>query len=710
MRVKISVFRTDASQRRKCLKAMTDLSIAEGGCLLLARVGGVRHAATNSVDFSLVSRRRGIWAGLIVPLFALSLAIRAEPRRVLLLHSFGREFAPLNAFSERFRTELAQELGGRVDFHDVALESAREEGGPQEDALVSYLAALFPGDRLSLIVTIGGPAARFAQKHRQRVFPSIPMLISSVDQRHLENASLTDKNAIVAVANEPARLIDNILQLLPETTNIAIIVGSSPLEKFWAEEMRSQFQRFTNRLNFDWFSGLAFAEMQSRAAALPPRSAIFYALLAVDAEGVPQEEERALKAFHAVANAPLFGLHSTQMGQGIVGGPLMAIEELSRRTAQVAVRILRGEPAGSIKTAVQRPGQPVYDWRELRRWGISEARLPMGSVVQFRQATFWEMYKWRIVAVIALCLLEAFLLGLLIVNLVTRRRAQQSLRESEERLSLAAAAADIGVWMLDVAHDQVWATANWRRMFGFPPDAAIAFGAVLQRIHPDDRAVVKRALRLAIETRTDYASEFRIVRPDGARWMAFRGRVNSATGMDRVRVLGAAVDITERKQGEQATHELSGRLISAQEHERARLAKELHDGLSQDLALLAVELELSAQKPPASPGEASELMQEFSKRTKELSDEVHRLSHGLHPAKLEQLGLAAAIGGFCREVEAGGLISVKCVCRDVPRSLPPELALCYYRVTQEALQNVVKHSGAKNATVELSEGGRRTPS
>jgi len=94
-------------------------------------------------------------------------------------------------------------------------------------------------------------------------------------------------------------------------------------------------------------------------------------------------------------------------------------------------------------------------------------------------------------------------------------------------------------------------------------------------------------------------------------------------------------------------------------------------------------------------------MQEFSTQTKELSNEVHRLSHGLHPAKLEQLGLAAAIGGFCREVNAGRLISVTFECRDVPRSLPHELALCLYRVTQEALQNVVKHSGAKNATVEL---------
>jgi signal transduction histidine kinase len=165
------------------------------------------------------------------------------------------------------------------------------------------------------------------------------------------------------------------------------------------------------------------------------------------------------------------------------------------------------------------------------------------------------------------------------------------------------------------------------------------------------------------------------------------------------------VDITERKRAEQAAHELSGRLISAQEEERARLAKELHDGLSQNLALLAVELELFGQRPTGAVDEVSERMQEFSTRTKELSSEVHRLSHGLHPAKLEQLGLAAAIGGFCRELEAGGLICVKFSCQDVPRALPKDLALCLYRVTQEALQNVVKHSGARNASVELRKEG-----
>jgi PAS domain S-box-containing protein len=361
-------------------------------------------------------------------------------------------------------------------------------------------------------------------------------------------------------------------------------------------------------------------------------------------------------------------------------------------------------------------GRIDYDWRVRPLstltspdllWGVEQRLLENATlrgndaVVAVENATFWELHAWRVVAVISLCLIETALIVLLLANWVKRRRAERSLRESEERLSLATAAADVGVWMWDVARDQVWATANWRRMFGFAPEAALAFETVIQRIHPNDRPVVIRTMKHALEGGGDYASEYRIVRAEGTRWIAAQGRLDCAGGRKRRRMLGASVDITERKRAEQAAHELSGRLISAQEEERARLAKELHDGLSQNLALLAVELELFGQRPTGALDEVSERMQEFSTRAKELSSEVHRLSHGLHPAKLEQLGLAAALGGFCRELEAGGLISVKFSCYDVSRALPKDLALCLYRVTQEALQNVVKHSGARNATVEL---------
>ena len=226
----------------------------------------------------------------------------------------------------------------------------------------------------------------------------------------------------------------------------------------------------------------------------------------------------------------------------------MAIEKLGRNTAKVAVRILHGEPAGSIKTPVQGPGMPVYDWRELKRWQISETRLPSGSVVRFRQLTAWEQYKWRILGVLALCLLEALLIVVLLSNLVRRRRVEQTLRDSEERLRLATAAADIGVWAWDIYDNRIWVSENWSRMFRIPVGADIGFETLLERVHPDDRELVQQAVKRAIEQKVDYTVEYRIALPDGTRrWIAARGRLNPGGNVKHDRLVGVSVDITDRK-------------------------------------------------------------------------------------------------------------------------------------------------------------------
>ena len=350
-------------------------------------------------------RPAAVFACLAVLLGALAApASGASPSRVLLLHSFGRDYAPFDVFSETFRTALAQKLHGAVVFYDIDLESAQLDGGEPEGPFTSYLVELFTGRQPDLLVPIGGPATRFAQKYRARLFPMTPMVIAATDQRHIQSAGLTTNDTAVAVVNDHIGTIENILQLLPATTNIVMLIGNSPHERFWREQMRHEFDTLTNRVSFVWFNECSFPEMEKRAAALPPRSAIFFALLYVDAAGVPYPGQGALSDLHAVANAPIFGSHDTQMGCGIVGGPLMPIEHLARNTAGVAARILRGEPAGSIKTPPQSPGPPVYDWRELRRWGISEASLPTASIIRFRQSTRWEHYQWWILlAFVAAC-------------------------------------------------------------------------------------------------------------------------------------------------------------------------------------------------------------------------------------------------------------------------------------------------------------------
>jgi len=157
----------------------------------------------------------------------------------------------------------------------------------------------------------------------------------------------------------------------------------------------------------------------------------------------------------------------------------------------------------------------------------------------------------------------------------------------------------------------------------------------------------------------------------------------------------------EREKAASQVRHLAGLLINAQEAERSRVARELHDGLSQNLALQAVELELLGQAPPATPAELTQHLRELSARTKKLSTEVHQISHDLHPAKLTQLGLTAAISELCHVGASAHRIPIAFHHNAVPRSLPEGVALCLYRIAQESIRNVVKHSGATSATVEL---------
>jgi PAS domain S-box-containing protein len=281
----------------------------------------------------------------------------------------------------------------------------------------------------------------------------------------------------------------------------------------------------------------------------------------------------------------------------------------------------------------------------------------------------------------------------------------RELGESERRLALATEAANLGIWIHDLSRDEIWASAQWRELLGFTKSERLDFACFLQRLHPDDRERIREAFTQATQHTGHYEEEYRVMLPNGQiRWIASRGNVEFSEDQPVLR-RGASLDITRRKQAEEAAQSLSGRLIDVQEAERMRLARELHDDLSQNLALLAVKLDILGQKPPIARSDVSKHMAELSAQVRNLSSSVHRMSHDLHPAKLEQLGLLAAARGLCRDFGATQNVAIEFVPHDVPRLVPDDIALCLYRVVQEALQNVVKHSGAATAKVELSGSG-----
>jgi signal transduction histidine kinase len=348
----------------------------------------------------------------------------SEPKRVLLLHSFGRDFAPWGEYARTFRDELNQQSPDPIDLYEASLATARfpdEEEGP----FVEYLRVLFAKRRLDLVVAIGSPAVGFIQRHRQELFPSIPAVYTGVERRRVSYATLTASDAVVAINNDFAAVVENILHLLPETPDIVIVIGNSPIEKFWTEQLRIAFRPFEKRVKFTWFNDLSFEEMLKRAATLPRRSAIFFALLSVDAAGVPHEAGKALDRLYAVADVPVFSESSVFFGRGIVGGPLNSITALSREAASVSVRIMGGESPGSIKTTPIGFSAPRYDWRELQRWNISENQLPVGSEVVFRVPGMWEQYRSQVTVGLAVLLLQAVVISWLLFERSRRRKAEE---------------------------------------------------------------------------------------------------------------------------------------------------------------------------------------------------------------------------------------------------------------------------------------------
>ena len=370
-------------------------------------------------------------AAAIILLAALGAAI-AEPKRVMLLHSFGREVKPWTDYAQSIHAELARQSPWPLDVVDYALVSARSADEDPELPFVEYLRALYAKRPLDLVVSVGAPAAGFVQRHRQQLFAAIPMVFTVVEQRRVQYSILTANDAVVPLRINYVAAMENILRVLPDTKNVAVVVGTSPIEQFWRDEIRKDVAPFTDRIAFTFYDNLPFEEILKHAAALPPHSAIVWELMIVDAAGVVHDGDTAFKRLRAAANAPIFGYYEANLGEGVVGGPYSAVLDSSRATAAVAVRILGGERAGDIRIAPIEFAPPKFDWREMQRWGISEARLPAGSEILFRDPSAWEQYRWQIALIAAVILLQAALITGLLYEHRRRRLAEV---EARNRLS-----------------------------------------------------------------------------------------------------------------------------------------------------------------------------------------------------------------------------------------------------------------------------------
>ena len=285
-------------------------------------------------------------------------------------------------------------------------------------------------------------------------------------------------------------------------------------------------------------------------------------------------------------------------------------------------------------------------------------------------------------------------------DLIERTLAEGALRESEERFRLIANSAPVMIWMSGTHNEITYLNQTWLDYAGRPSDAAVETLQAMV-LHPDEAERCREVYEKAFDEREPFQLEHRLRRHDGEyRWVVTAGVPRDKGDGSFVGYIGTSVDITERKLAEAAL--ASQKLIEAREEEKTRIARELHDDISQRISLLGMHLGILKQSLPDSATDLEQEIREMDREIRELASEIQAVSHRLHPARLEILGLKSAAAGFCEELSNRHDVTIDVHFEDIPEALPAEISLCLYRVLQESLQNVLKHSGSRRAHVSLS--------
>ena len=489
---------------------------------------------------------------------------------MLVLYSDERLLPANIIIDEAIRAAFAVGTNNRVEFYSEFLDVSRFPGEEQQQRQRDFLRDKYRERPPDLVIAVSGGALVFLAEHRADLFTGVPIVYCSVagdpHPDHLSDARIAE----VPVPDGVAPTLEMMLRLHPDTRQVAVVSGSGPRDRQMADTFRQEMTTFGNRVAFTWLTNLSMEELRGELSRLPDHTVVLYLTMFQDAAGKTFTPRQALEAFAPASRAPIYGFYDTYLGHGIVGGSMVTFEEIGRKAAQLGIRILAGEDAQAAARSESYQAVPMFDWRQLRRWNISEQRLPPGSIIRFKEATYWEQHYRIIVAALSLCLLEALLIVALLVQLRRRRRAEsgpareRAADESCRRLP-PTLASGIGTHRgRNLGERQVAGVVRLREVEA-AGTGLLSPKATPRRSRSSQQNLGEGAPVAKAGTRWNIAWCCRTAGCVGSLPVA----VSSLTPLaNSVLMRGVSLDNTSRKQAEEAAHDLSGRLIYAQERSR----------------------------------------------------------------------------------------------------------------------------------------------
>jgi signal transduction histidine kinase len=504
-----------------------------------------------------------------------------EVRRVLILNVLGPLSSPGVAAVDQAIVTGLEQSEYQIELYSEDLEATLFPDEASQRQFREWYIRKYRDRRPDVIIAVGLEPLRFMVESHERFFPGIPIIFCGSTEEMLTNLKLDSQFTGVWAVAHPEKTLNAALVLQPGTKHVVVVGGVGTYDRYLEAIAKESFRKYESRFEFTYLTDLGMPALLERLKHLPDHTIVYHTSIMQDADGTRFiDASQSVPLVASSANAPVFVVDDVDLGKGTVGGYLLSWAAIGQVVGQMAVRVLKGERPEDIPI-VNSANTYMFDWRALKRWGLSESDLPPESVVLFREMSVWER---------------------------TRR---------------------------------IWASGL--------------------------------LIILALSLLATYLQYSR----------------------------------AELRKSRDTQVQLSGHLIKVQEEERSRVASELHDDFSQRLALLGCELQMTGETFPSSPDTLKQKLSELRQSVSELGDDLHTISHRLHSSALKNLGLVPALKALCKELSVKQGIEVDFTPEDIPRSVRPDVALCLYRIAQEGLQNLKKHSGTQRAQLSVGHRGDR---
>jgi PAS domain S-box-containing protein len=493
---------------------------------------------------------------VVLVLDSFSVCAQDAPRRVLLLYPFDNtQPATVNA-GAALRKRLLDRSPSKIDIAAEFLDLARFPSGADELRVARYLADKHASVPPDIIMPLNSEALRFATKYREIIAPNVPIVFCCVTP---DIATATNRpKDITGIYSEfdVGKTIALAQQLQPGARNLVIVSGSSDVDRRWLVAVRKEIEPYEKRFNTEYWIGVPYTSLLDRASHVPLDTIIVFVTDYDNSTGEPLFPAQIVEALAQAASAPVYGPSDTYLGRGVVGGYMDSFDLMGASAADLALEVLAGRNPTTIDSQPSPNRKFQVDARQLQRWKLSEANLPADTIVSFKQPTLWEEHRNLVLATFFVILLQAIMITALLIQMFARRRAETSLKESEERWRSVFEMSTVGVALADHNFRFQATNAAFQTMFG-RTEAELRGLSPLDLSTGEDRESLKLLYqRVREDKQQSYDTVQQYRHKDGAPiWVhAYLTRMQGNESKPPL-FLATTIDITDRKRAEAASRD-----------------------------------------------------------------------------------------------------------------------------------------------------------